>query len=476
MTRPYDLVVIGGGSGGLVSALIAAGLGARVALVEQDRLGGDCLWTGCVPSKSLLAAAELAHRMRHADSVGLPAREPEVDFHLVMSRVRLAIATIAPHDSAERLTREGIDVLAGHAEFTGPGQLAVGEQTLRFRAAIIATGSTPVLPSVRGLADTPVLTTDTVWALDSLPARLAVIGGGPIGCELGQAFARLGSNVTIIEVADRLLPREEPTAGELLAARLTEEGIQVRSGTRINSVERAAGAVSVALEGDGRVVADSILLATGRRPRTDGLGLDTVGVATDQRGAVAVDGRLRTSARGIYAVGDVTALLPFTHVAAHHARVAVPNALFHARATVSTTIPWVTFTDPEVARIGLTEEQARERYGNRAQTVTFGYGELDRAITAGQAYGFVKLVSGPRGHLVGATIAAPAAGEAIGEITSLIARGGRLADLSRAVHAYPTLAEGPVRAADAELAARYSTPAVRRTARAALAAQRLLRL
>lgn len=476
MSRRYDLVVIGGGTGGLVSALIAAGVGARVALIERGKLGGDCLWTGCVPSKSLLAAADLAHRMRHADAVGLPTAQPAVDFTTVMAHVRRVIATIEPHDSAERLQRQGVDVIRGDASFAGRGRLLVGDRTVRFRTAVIATGSVPALPSVPGLADAPVLTTDTVWELAALPARLAVLGGGPIGCELGQAFARLGAEVTIIEMAERLLPREEPAAGGLLAARLALEGVRVRTSTRLDALEPAAGAALLALDGGERIAAEAILIAAGRTPRTEGLGLEHVGIAVDGRGAVVVDRQLRTTASGVFAVGDVTGLLPFTHVAAHHARVAVPNALFHARGKVSPTIPWVTFTDPEVARVGLTEADARRRWGEHLRVASHDYSELDRAVTSGQAYGFAKLIADPRGRLVGATVVAPTAGETIAELAALIARRGQLADLSRAVHAYPTLAEGPVRAADSDLAARYSTPVFRRTARAALTAQRLLGL
>ncbi len=473
MEASYDLVVIGGGTGGLVAALIAAGIGARVALVERDRLGGDCLWTGCVPSKSLLAAAELAHLIRHADGLGLTPSEPAIDFSRVMERVRRAVTTIEAHESAERLQRDGVSLIRGHARFTGRGRLVVDARPLRFRAAIIATGSRPVVPSVPGLTDAPTLTTDTVWQLERLPERLVILGGGPIGCEFAQAFVRLGAAVTVVELSQRLLPREEPAASRLLADRLTAEGVQIRLDAQAERFESASGHSEVVLAGGERLPADAILLAVGRVPRSTGLGLETVGVATDPRGAVLVDEHLRTSARGIYAVGDVTGLLQFTHVAAHHARVAVPNALFHAGSRRSETIPWVTFTDPEVARVGLTEAEARERWGDRARVAGYEYAELDRAITSGQAYGFAKLIADPRGRLVGATIAAPAAGEALGEVAALIARGGRMHDLSRAVHAYPTLAEGPVRAADDDLAARYSTPGLRRLASLVFGGQRL---
>jgi pyruvate/2-oxoglutarate dehydrogenase complex dihydrolipoamide dehydrogenase (E3) component len=476
MSRRYDLVVLGGGTGGLIASLIAAGVGARVALIERERTGGDCLWTGCVPSKSLLAAAELAHRMRHADAVGLEPVTPEIDFARVMKHVSGAIEAIEPHDSPERLRAAGVEVIQADGRFTGPGTAQAAGRELRYRAAIIATGARPSLPPIPGLSEAEPLTTDTVWELRELPDRFVVLGGGPVGCELAQAFARLGSRVTLVEMVDRLLPREEPRASELIASRLMQDGVDVRVGQRTRKAQPANRAHELVLEGAGgpeTVPFDRILVATGRTPRTDGLGLDTVGVDVDPSGAVVVDARLRTSAHGIYAVGDVTGLLPFTHVAAHHARVATPNALFHARGQVSADLPWVTFTDPEVARVGITEAAARERWGERATIAESDYRELDRAITAGQAYGFAKLVADPHGRLVGATVAAPGGGEAIAELTAWVSRGEKLDAVSRTVHAYPTLAEGPARAADAYLAARYATPRLRALTRPLLAALRL---
>jgi pyruvate/2-oxoglutarate dehydrogenase complex dihydrolipoamide dehydrogenase (E3) component len=469
MSGRYDLVVVGGGTGGLVSALIAAGIGARVALIERDRTGGDCLWTGCVPSKSLVAAAGLAHGMRHADAVGLAPVEPEIDFAAVMEHVHGAIQTIEPQDSPDRLRQAGIEVIRASGRFTGPGRIDADGRELRWRSAIIATGSRPLVPPIPGLDDAAPLTTDTMWELRELPGSLVVLGGGPVGCELAQAFSRLGSRVALVETADRLLLNEEPRASELINSRLREEGIEVRVGQRASEVRRQELVV------DGETLPfDSLIVATGRAPRTDGLGLKTVGVTVDERGAIAVDRRLRTSAQGIYAVGDVTGLLPFTHVAAHHARVATPNALFGARSKVSDSLPWVTFTDPEVARVGLTEAQARERWGERVRVAESDYTTLDRAITAGEAYGFAKLIADRRGRLVGATVAAPGGGEAIAELTAWVSRGEKLAAVSRTVHAYPTLAEGPARAADGYLAARYSTPRLRALTRPVLAALRLL--
>ena len=476
MSRRYDLVILGGGTAGLVSAMIAAGIGARVALIERARTGGDCLWTGCVPSKTLLAAAGLAHAMRHGDRVGLSPVEPDIDFTAVMEHVRATIAVIEPQDSPARLRERGVEVIEASGRFLGPGRIVAGDRTLGYRVAIIATGSRPSLPDIPGLTQVSALTSDTVWDLDELPPRLTVLGGGAIGCELAQAFGRLGAAVTLVERTDRLLPQEEPEAGARLADRLGEEGVAVRCGARALAVAPTGDGPSgeLVLGPDERVPFDRILVAAGREPRIDGLGLDTVGVELDARGAVRVDERLGTTAPRIFAAGDVTGLLPFTHVAAHHARVATPNALFHTRTRVSRTIPWVTFTDPEVARVGLSEAQARERWGDRVQVADFDYAHLDRAITEGRASGMVKLVGDRRGRLVGATVAAPGAGEAIAELTAWIRQGASIDAISQTVHAYPTLAEGPARAADERLSARYSTPGVRRVARVGLGLLALL--
>jgi pyruvate/2-oxoglutarate dehydrogenase complex dihydrolipoamide dehydrogenase (E3) component len=474
----YDLMVLGGGTGGLISALVAAGIGARVALVERGRLGGDCLWTGCVPSKSLLAAAELAHRMRHADRVGLTPVAPEIDFARVMDHVRAAQRIIAPQDSAQRLTREGVDVVAGDARFISPGAVEVAGRRLRFRKAIIATGSHPALPPIPGLDDVAPLTSDTVWDLEQAPAALAVLGGGAVGCELAQGFARLGSRVTLLERDARLLGAEEPRAAELIATELAADGIQVLCNARIHAFTPAhdpggdgGDGASLALERSGissTVGFDRILIAAGRSPSTADLGLEAAGVATDARGHVEVDRRLRTTARHIYAVGDVTGAMAFTHVAAYHARVATVNALFATRRRVDyAAVPRVCFTDPAVARVGLTAAQARARWDG-ATVTSFDYAELDRAITDGRTEGFVTLIGDPRGRLVGATIAAAGAAESIAELTAWIALGAKLDRVSQTVHAYPTLSEGASRAADQRLRARYATPRIQRLARGAL--------
>ncbi len=467
MSNRFDLVTIGGGTAGLVASLGVAGIGGRAALIEADRLGGDCLWTGCVPSKALLAAAATAQAMRTADRHGLDPVEPAVDLARVMATVRRAQAVIEPQDSPERLAAHGVEVVVGRGRFVGPGRIAVGDRELRYRAALIATGSRPVLPPIEGLAGVDPLTSDTVWGLDRLPGRLVVLGGGPIGCELGQAFARLGSAVTIVEALPQLLPREAPDLGAFLAEALRSEGVDVRVGIRALSVMGAgvgAARGGVLVLDDGAEVAfDRLLVAVGRRPATADLGLGTVGVALDERGHVVVDERLATTGSRIYAAGDVTGAMPFTPVAAHHARIVVTNALFRARRRAEhDRIPWVTFTSPEIARVGLDAEAARQRWGERAVVQRYDFAELDRAITQAANRGWAELVGDPRRRLVGATVVGEAAGESIAELTAWLAAGRRIDDISTTVHAYPTFAEGPSRAADDVLRARWFNPRVTR--------------
>lgn len=473
MTR-LDLVVVGGGTAGLVAAIGAASIGARVALVERERTGGECLWTGCVPSKSLLAAAHLAHRMRHADDVGLAPVDPAIDFAAVKRHVERAQAAIAPHDSAERLRGLGVDVIEASASFDGPRRIRAGARVLHARRVLIATGSEPVLPPIEGLEHAAALTTDTIWEIDALPARLVVLGGGPVGCELAQAFARLGSRVTLIERSARLLEGEEPEASELLAGRLRAEGIDLRLGW--SATRAAAGELEIERDGERMAVGfDRVLVATGRRPRTAGLDLAAGGVQLTDAGAVRTDGRLRTSAPGVFAAGDVTGAPPFTHIAAHHARVVVTNALFHTRRRVEQrAVPRVTYTDPEIAAVGLGERDARERHGHRTTVARFDYGQLDRAITDGVTDGFAKLVGDARGRLVGATVAAAGAGDAIAELTWALRREARIDEISQTIHAYPTLGEGPSRAADEHLRAKYLNDRVRRAARPVLTVLRAL--
>lgn len=473
-----DLLVIGAGAGGLVSALIAAGAGARVAIVERDRLGGDCLWTGCVPSKTLLATARLAHQMRSADGLGLPAHQPDIDFAAVMRRVRSAQAQIEPQDSADRLEAAGIEVVVGAARFVGADRVRVDDREIGFHRAILATGSRPTVPPLRGLERGLALTTDDLWGIESLPRRLAVLGGGAVGCELAQGFARLGSTVTIVEQLPRLLARDEPDAASVLEAALRSEGIALHTGTTVEEVEplgETRGRLRLSQAETEPIEFDRLLIAAGRRPDTSALGLDAAKVGRDERGMVLVDERLRTTNPRIYAVGDVVGTMPHTHVAAMHARIATVNALFYGRGKADhSAVPSVTFTDPEVAHVGVSEEEARTRWQRRVRVSRFEMGELDRAITEGEPLGFAKLIADPRGRLVGATVVGAHAGEAIAELTAWIASGEKLARVSRTVHAYPTMAEGQARAADEYLRAGLSRPLMRLATRTLLQALRVV--
>jgi pyruvate/2-oxoglutarate dehydrogenase complex dihydrolipoamide dehydrogenase (E3) component len=477
-TSLYDMVIIGGGTAGLVASRTAAGLGAKVVLIERDSRGpgGDCLWTGCVPSKALIAAGDLAHRMRNAHTVGLAPQEPEIDFARVMEHVHGAQAAIEPEDSADALRRDGVEVIAGSARFTGPGTIEVdgGEQTLRYRTALIATGSSPVVPELEGLAAADPLTNETVWDLRERPGRLTILGGGPIGCELGQAFQRLGTQVTLVQRRGYLLPKEEPEARELIAERLRSDGVDLRLESKPVRVEEGRALVVVDAAGaEQRIEFDRILVAAGRRPESGALGLDSVGVELDDKGGVKVDERLATTGKGIYAAGDAVTALPFTHVAGYHGRTVVANALFHTRSKVSyDAVPWATFTDPEVGRVGLTEAGARERFGDEAVAVTHDYAHNDRAITAGETRGFAKLVGDGRGRLVGATVAAPHGGESIAELAAWVRAERKIDDVSQTVHAYPTFSEGQARAADDYLRQKLLTPRVRSFTKPVLAVLR----
>lgn len=450
--KRWDLVVVGGGTAGLTAAVGAASLGASVLLVERDRTGGDCLWTGCVPSKALLAVAERAHTARGSAHLGVEATDVRVDLRAAMAHVRDAIATIEPHDSPARLASEGVVVRHGHARFVAGDTIEIDGRRERFFRAMIATGSRPLVPDLPGLRASGPLTSETVWDLEELPPRLVVVGGGPVGCELGQAFARLGSSVTIVELEDGLCPREEPEARRVLAERLRAEGVDVRTGTRAVAVEDGTLRVE-GPAGPSELGYDRLLVALGRAPRTADLGLELADVAVDERGAVEVDARMRTTNPRILAGGDVTMRLPFTHVAAAHGATVVQNALFGMRATVDhERIPWVTFTSPEVARTGLTAAEARARHTDPVIR-TVAHAEVDRAVAAGDTRGFAMLVGDRRGRLVGATVVGPRAGEVIGEVTAWMATGAKISRIVRTTHAYPTWNADLVAASLAELRA-----------------------
>lgn len=460
----YHLVVVGGGTAGLVCALGAAGLGARVALVERHLVGGDCLNFGCVPSKGLLRAARAAYDARTVGRFGVEVGEVCADFGRAMERMRRLRAEISANDSVYRLKEHGVDVYLGEATFTGPTTLEVDGRRLHFRRAVIATGARAARIPVPGLDEVGYLTNETVFSLTELPRRLIVIGAGPIGCELAQAFRRFGAEVTIVSLDPKLLPREDPDAAALLSRVFEREGVRLRLGARLVRVERD-GAAKVAIfdrgEGEERVAGDEILLAVGRTPNTEGLGLEAAGVAYGRFG-VEVDDRLRTTNRRIYAAGDICSAYQFTHAADAMARIVIQNALFFGRKKASALhIPWTTFTDPEVGHVGLYEHQAKER-GLDVHTYTVELAEVDRAVLDGETEGFARLhIDGRTGRILGATLVARHAGDMLGEVVLAMTEGLRVHALSRAIAPYPTQGEVWKRLGDAHQRARLTPGAAR---------------
>ncbi len=460
----FDIVAIGGGTAGLVTAAGSAGLGARAALIERDRLGGDCLWTGCVPSKALISSARVAHHFRQAEVFGLPAAEPVVRGRDVLASVRDVRALIAPHDDPARFRAMGVDVIEGAARFVSPHEVEVDGRRIRGRRFVVATGSRPAVPPIPGLEEAGYFTHVEAFDRDTIPQSLAVIGGGPIGIELAQAFRRLGSDVTVVEMMDQLMVREEPELADRLTRALEAEGIRIRTGRVVTGVEKVGTRRRISIEPAGGRSAsgdlpeaaqaesfevDEVLVATGRRPNTEDLGLDAAGVSTS-RGWVVVDAKLRTSQKHIFGAGDVTGGYLFTHVADHEARTVVQNALFPVRTKISyDVIPWCTYTEPELAHVGLTEAEASERHGSAVSVHVYDLAGLDRAITDRAAVGCVKIVAGRGGAILGGHILGPNAGTVIAEIALAMKAGVKLGTLSSLVHAYPTMSEGVRRAADA---------------------------
>ncbi len=459
----WDLLVLGGGTAGIVAAKTAAGLGARVLLVERERTGGDCLWTGCVPSKALLAAAEVAASARGAGRFGVVVDGVSVDFPRAMEHVHAAIARIAPVDSPEALTAAGVTVRSGNGRFLGEGTLDVDGETVHFTQALLATGAAPAVPPIPGLADLETLTSDTVWDLTEAPRRLAVLGAGSIGCELGQALARLGSEVTLVEGAPRVLPREDAEAAAAVHRALESEGVTIRVGQSVASVAPSGPeAGTLCLEDGSTVDFDRLLVAVGRTPRTRDLGLDAVGVELDPRGFVVVDPRLRTTNPRIWAAGDLTGHPQFTHVAGVHGSLAASNAVLGVRRTVETSaVPRVTYTHPEVAAVGI--DTGRERDGVRMLTLTHEH--VDRAVTEGRTDGLTRLAVDRKGRILGATVVGPRAGETLGELAIAVRRGLRTRDLAGITHAYPTWNDGPWNAAVADVREQLARPATRRALR-----------
>jgi pyruvate/2-oxoglutarate dehydrogenase complex dihydrolipoamide dehydrogenase (E3) component len=449
----YNLVVIGAGTAGLVAAAGAAGLGARVALIERELMGGDCLNVGCVPSKALIRAARAVVDPRAAGEygVGVPG-PPAVDFAAVMARMRRLRAEISPTDSAARFKGLGVDVYFGQAVFTGRDTVAVEGRTLRFKKAVIATGARAAVPPIPGLSVAGYLTNETVFSLTALPRRLAVLGGGPIGCELAQAFARFGARVHVVEMETQLLAREDPDAARLVQHILGRDGVRLALGTRVERVDRVPDGKALRLQGGAAssLEVDEILVAVGRAPNVEGLGLESAGVAYDRTSGVQVDDRLRTTNRRIYAAGDVCTPLKFTHHSDFQARLVIQNALFLGRARASAlVVPRCTYTDPEIAHVGLTAPEAAAR-GTRVRTFVQELAEVDRARLDGETEGFVKAhVALGSDRIVGATIVARHAGDMLPELTLALTQEVGLGRLARVIHAYPTQAEAIRKLGDA---------------------------
>jgi pyruvate/2-oxoglutarate dehydrogenase complex dihydrolipoamide dehydrogenase (E3) component len=460
----YNLVVVGGGTAGLVSAAGGAGLGAKVALVERHLLGGDCLNVGCVPSKGLIAAARAAATAGAASRFGVHAAAVTVDFAAVMARMRRLRAEIAPNDGVERLTKLGVDVYLGEGRFTSPATVEVDGRTLAFAKAVIATGARARALPIPGLEEAGYLTNETVFSLTELPRRLVVVGAGPIGCELAQSFRRFGSAVLVLNDAAHVLPREDPDAAAIVERQLAAEGVVLANGVTITRVERRGAEHVVHFTRDGRgeeTPCDAILLGVGRAPNVEGLGLEAAGVAYDPNG-VRVNDRLQTSNPRVYAAGDIASHFKFTHTADALARIVLTNALFRGRRKASALIvPWCTYTSPEVAHVGLYEHEASAR-GIETSTVAVPLHDVDRALLDGEADGFLKvLLKKGSDRILGATMVATHAGDMISEVSVAMAAGMGLGALANVIHPYPTQAEAIRKAGDAYNRTRL-TPLVKR--------------
>lgn len=439
----YNMVVIGAGTAGLVTAAGAAGLGAKVALIERSLLGGDCLNVGCVPSKALIRCARAVADVRAAGEFGVRGIDGvQVDFPAIMERMRRLRADISPNDSAQRFSDLGIDVYIGDAKFTGPDTVEVAGKTLRFARACIATGARAVILPIPGLAEAGALTNESVFSLTELPQRLAVIGGGPIGCELAQSFARFGSKVTQFEVNPQILIREDRDAAVRVEKSLVKDGVDLRCGVNIESVSLKGDTRVIHLKGGGSVEVDQILMGVGRAPNVEGLGLEQAGVEFDARAGVKVNDKLQTANPKIYAAGDVCSIYKFTHAADFMARIVIQNALFFGRSKASAlTIPWCTYTEPEIAHVGMYPRDA-EAQGIAIDTYIVELADVDRAILEGDTDGFCKVhVRKGTDKIVGATLVARHAGDMISEVTLAMVAGVGLGTIAKAIHPYPTTAD-----------------------------------
>jgi pyruvate/2-oxoglutarate dehydrogenase complex dihydrolipoamide dehydrogenase (E3) component len=461
-----DICVIGAGSGGLSVAAAAAAFGVPVVLIEKAEMGGDCLNTGCVPSKALLAAARHAAQMRDGERFGVNVQTIDVDFRAVQEHVRGVIAAIAPVDSEERFTGLGVRVIRAAASFKDKRTVVAGEFEIRARRFVVATGSTAAVPPIPGLDGVSYLTNETVFDLTELPRHLLVIGGGPIGLELAQAFRRLGSDVTVLEAAQPLA-KDDPECAAVVLDSLARDGVTIRAGVTVARVARQGGTIAVTISADGKdeiIEGSHLLVATGRKATLEGLGLEAAGIRTDRKGIVT-DVRLRTSNRRVYAVGDVAGRLQFTHAANYYAGIVIRNALFRLPAKADDdAVPWVTYTEPELAQTGLTEAQARAR-GIKVRIARWPYHDNDRAQAEGVTHGHIKVVTDRRGRILGATLVGAQAGELITAWTLAIAQRLDIRAMAGIVVPYPTLSEIGKRAAIDSFAPRLTGPWVRRIIR-----------
>lgn len=446
--KKYHLIVIGGGSGGLVSAIGAAGIGAKVALIEKHKMGGDCLNTGCVPSKAIIRSAKIIHDAQTAERFGLKPHRFDVKLNSVMASVREVQEKIAPHDSVERLTSLGVNVHLGEYRFISPYQISNGVETLEAKRFIIAAGAAPFVPPIPGLDKTPYLTSDNLWNMDHLPGRLVVLGGGPIGCELAQVFARLGSAVSIVDTADCLLSREDPEASRLIKDTFIKEGIRVYTNCQAQKILLNQLILSHPSNGEQTIPFDHILVAVGRVPNVNDLGLEKAGAAYDKKG-IKVDRTLRTTARHIYACGDIVGPYQFTHTADFQARLILRNALFPGKSRIDyRVVPWCTFTEPEVARVGLNETEAKQK--NVAYDIyKYSLSDLDRALCDRESEGFIKVLTRKgRDQILGVTIVGSHAGDMLHELALAMHQKIGLKKIASMIHVYPTFAEVSKRIAD----------------------------